>query len=59
VPAKSDQAVLEAAPELMERSSEVSQMLAEYLGGIKSLGSRDLLWQVATRPVLAIRVVGN
>ncbi|HJX94784.1 MAG TPA: hypothetical protein VJ324_04145, partial [Candidatus Acidoferrum sp.] len=40
VPAKSDQAVLEAAPELMERSTEVSQMLAEYLGGIKSPGSR-------------------
>lgn len=50
VPAKSDQAVLEAAPELMERSSKVSQILAEYLGGIKSPGSRHLLWQVATRP---------
>jgi hypothetical protein len=50
VPAKSDQAVLEAAPELIERSSEVSQILAEYLGGIKSSGSRHLLWQVAARP---------
>ncbi|HZV90279.1 MAG TPA: hypothetical protein VFF95_22215 [Candidatus Binatus sp.] len=50
VPAKSDQAVLEAAPELMDRSSEVSQILAEYLGGIKSPGSRHLLWQVAARP---------
>jgi hypothetical protein len=50
VPAKSDQAVLEAAPELIGRSSEVSQMLAEYLGGIKSSGSRHLLWQVAARP---------
>jgi hypothetical protein len=50
VPAKSDHAVLEAAPELIERSSEVSQILAEYLGGIKSPGSRHLLWQVAGRP---------
>lgn len=50
VPAKSDQAVLEAAPELMARSPEVSQILAEYLGGIKSPGSRHLLWQVAARP---------
>jgi hypothetical protein len=50
VPAKSDQAVLEAAPELIERSSEVSQILAEYLGGIKSPGSRHLLWQLAARP---------
>jgi hypothetical protein len=50
VPAKSDQAVLAAAQELIGRSSEVSQILAEYLGGIKSPGSRHLLWQVAARP---------
>jgi hypothetical protein len=39
-----------AAPELIGRSSEVSQILAEYLGGIKSQSSRELLWQVAERP---------
>jgi hypothetical protein len=50
VPAKSDQAVRAAAPELIGRSSEVSQILAEYLGGIKSQSSRELLWQVAERP---------
>jgi hypothetical protein len=50
VPAKCDQAVLAAAPELIGRSSEVSQILAEYLGGIKSQSSRELLWQVAERP---------
>jgi hypothetical protein len=53
VPAKSDQAVRAAAPELIGRSSEVSQILAEYLGGIKSQSSRELLWQVAERPVPA------
>jgi hypothetical protein len=50
MPAKSDQAVRAAAPELIGRSSEVSQILAEYLGGIKSQSSRELLWQVAERP---------
>lgn len=50
VPARSDQAVRAAAPELIGRSSEVSQILAEYLGGIKSQSSRELLWQVAERP---------
>ena len=50
VPTKSDQAVLAAAPELIGRSSEVPQILAEYLGGIKSQSSRQLLWQVAERP---------
>jgi hypothetical protein len=50
VPPKSDQAVLVAAPELIGKSSEVSQLLAEYLGGIKSPSARELLWQVAERP---------
>lgn len=49
VPAKSDHAVRAAAPELIGRSSEVSQILAEYLGGIKSQSSRELLCQVAER----------
>lgn len=48
-PAKSDQAVLAAEPELIGRSPQVSQQLAEYLGGIKSHTSRDLLWQIAER----------
>ena len=50
IPAKSDQVVLAAAPELIERSPEVAQLLAEYLGGIRSNSARDLLWQVAERP---------
>ena len=50
VSAKSDKAVLEAAPELMVRSSEVLQVLAEYLGGIKASDSRELLWQLVARP---------
>jgi len=48
--ARSDMAVLAAAPELMERSPDVSQLLAEYLGGIKSHNAHDLLWQVVERP---------
>jgi hypothetical protein len=50
VPVKSDQAVLAAAPQLIERDSQVSQPLSEYLGGIKSHSARKLLWQVAERP---------
>jgi hypothetical protein len=50
IPARSDSAVLAAAPELIGRSPGVSQILAEYLGGIKSHNARDLLWQVAERP---------
>ena len=50
IPTQSDQAVLAAAPELIGRSPGVSQILAEYLGGIKSHSARDLLWQVAERP---------
>jgi hypothetical protein len=50
IPAQSDQAVLAAAPELIARSPEVSQSLAEYLGSIKSHAARQLLWQVAERP---------
>ena len=50
IPAQSDQAVLAAAPELIGRSPGVSQLLAEYLGGIKSHSARELLWQVAERP---------
>lgn len=50
VPAQSDQAVLAAAPGLNGKGPGVSQMLAEYLGGIKSRSSRDLLWQVADSP---------
>lgn len=50
IPAKSDQVALAAAPELIGRSPEVAQLLAEYLGGIKSNSARDLLWQVAERP---------
>lgn len=50
IPAKSDRAVLAAAPKLMGRSPEVAQRLAEYLGGIRSNSARDSLWQVADRP---------
>jgi len=50
IPARSDSAVLAAAPELIGRSPVASQPLAEYLGGIKSHSARDLLWQVAERP---------
>jgi hypothetical protein len=50
IPAKSDQVVLAAAPELIGRSPEVAQLLAEYLGCIRSNSARDLLWQVAERP---------
>jgi len=49
-PAKSDQTVLAAAPELIGRSPEVAQLLAEYLGVIRSNSARDLLWKVAERP---------
>lgn len=49
-PTNSDLAVLAAAPELIGRNAAVSQLLAEYLGGIKSHNARDLLWQVAERP---------
>jgi len=34
----------------MGRSPDVSQILAEYLGGIKSHSAHDLLWQGAERP---------
>jgi hypothetical protein len=50
IPAKSDQAVLAAAPGLIGRNPEVSQPLAEYLGGIRSNSARELLWRVAERP---------
>jgi hypothetical protein len=50
IPEQSDQAVLAAAPELIGKGPGVSQILAEYLGGIKSHSSRELLWQVADRP---------
>jgi hypothetical protein len=49
-PADSDRAVLAAAAELLRRSSDVSQALAEYLGSIKSHTSRDLLWKITVRP---------
>lgn len=49
-PARSDLAVLAAASELMGRSPDVAQILAEYLGSIKSHNARDLLWQVTERP---------
>jgi hypothetical protein len=42
--------VLTAAPELIGKSPDVSQILAEYLGGIKSQSARQLLWKVAERP---------
>ena len=50
IPNQSDRAVLAAAPELIGRGPQVAQLLAEYLGGIKSDGARDYLWQVASRP---------
>src|SRR5437660_12274978 len=43
-------AVLAAAPQLIERSPDVTQLMAEYLGGIKSHNAHDLLWQVVERP---------
>jgi hypothetical protein len=49
VPDESNRAVVSAAPELMSRGSEVVQLLAEYIGNIKSDRSRDLLWQIASR----------
>ncbi len=42
-----DRAVLAVAPKLAKRGDEVRQMLALYLGGIKSDESRGLLWQLA------------
>jgi hypothetical protein len=50
IPAKSDQAVLTAAPELIGRSPELAWQLAQYLGSIRSNTARALLWQIAERP---------
>jgi hypothetical protein len=49
-PARSDSAVLAAAPELTGRSPQVSQQLAEYLGSIKNQTARDFLWKIAESP---------
>jgi hypothetical protein len=42
-----DRAVLAAAPNLMKRSTRVQSALAEFLGGVKTDASRELLWQMA------------
>jgi hypothetical protein len=44
---RTDQAVLAAAPDLVKRHGDIPQMLALYLGEIKSDESRGLLWQLA------------
>jgi hypothetical protein len=41
-----DKAVLAAAPNLLKRSVRVQSALAEFLGDVKTSGSRDLLWQM-------------
>jgi hypothetical protein len=47
IPAKSDEEVLAVAPQLSARGTELSQPLAEYLGGIKSDAARELLMGMA------------
>ena len=47
IPTRADEAVLAAAPQLIARAGESSQLLAEYLGGIKGDAARDLLLQMA------------
>jgi hypothetical protein len=47
LPARVDRAVLAVAPDLVKRDGDIPQMLALYLGGIKSDESRGLLWQLA------------
>jgi hypothetical protein len=47
IPARSDEEVLAVAPQLSARGTELSQPLAEYLGGIKSDAARELLMGMA------------
>jgi hypothetical protein len=47
IPTRSDQEVLAVAPQLIARGAELSQPLAEYLGGIKSDSARELLVRMA------------
>lgn len=47
VPAQTDRAVLAVAPNLVKRGGDTQQMLALYLGEIKSDESLSLLWQLA------------
>jgi hypothetical protein len=46
IPGRADRAVLAAAPSLLKRDGDIPQMLALYLGGVKSDESRGLLWQL-------------
>ena len=41
-----DEAVLAAAPSLLTHGQKTAGPLAEFLGGVKSDGSRDLLWKI-------------
>lgn len=47
LPGRPDRAVLAVAPDLLERDGDVPQMLALYLGGVKSDESRGFLWKLA------------
>lgn len=48
--AVADQAVLDAAPQLMERKDGVAGELATYLGEMHSDASRETLWRIARSP---------
>ncbi len=50
VPARTDQAVVAAAPDLAKRGRSVLQPLAAYLGSVKGKTAREPLWLVAERP---------
>lgn len=47
LPGIADRAVLAVAPDITKRGGDIPQMLALYLGQIKSDESRGLLWQLA------------
>jgi hypothetical protein len=45
-----DQAVLDAAPDLLHREQKVTFPLAEFLGILKTTTAREFLWQMVDRP---------
>jgi hypothetical protein len=45
-----DDAVMAAAPELLMRGLKVTGPLAEFLGGVRTSNSRNLLWQMVIHP---------
>jgi hypothetical protein len=57
VPGQIDHAVLDIAPNLVKRGGNVPQMLALYLGEVKSDVARGLLWQLAERTEQALTVL--